>query len=348
MLIANVAQFTSLTRDARAAAPQLGFSSPRIAGGAFAPLRTGVLVQFSAFASHDAGVSRIELLANDQVVDTRALRGAPSANASLGWRPSQEGDYALRLRAFDRSGASWSSTAIPVRVFGVAQGLGAMLVISGGVFRMGNGQGGEDEKPEHDVTLRPYEIDMHEVTVGEFQQFVRARNFKTSAEQTGKPAEQTWRVDLGAGRFDYPVRWVSWDDADQYCHWRKKRLPTEAEWERAARGTDPRAYPWGNDFDPARAGLGELHRVGILTANASPAGAFDMAGNVWEWVQDWYNPQFYAQPRSADNPTGPDNGDQRVIRGGSFTNSPNDLRVTRRLKADPSSSNGDVGFRCAR
>lgn len=348
MLIACLALAAVPARVAHAAAPQLGISSPRIAGGAFAPMRSGALVQFSAFASHDAGVSRIELLANDQVVDTRTLRGALSANAALGWRPAQEGDYGLRLRAFDRNGASWSSAAIPVRVFGVEQGLGAMVVIPGGVFRMGSGQGEDDEKPEHDVTLRPYEIDVYEVTVGEFQKFARARNFKTSAEQMGKPAEQTWRVDLRADRFDYPVRWVSWDDADQYCHWRKKRLPSEAEWERAARGSDPRAYPWGNDFDPARAGLGELHRVGILAANASPAGTYDMGGNVWEWVQDWYNPQFYAQPKSADNPTGPDNGGQRVARGGSFTNPPSDLRATRRLKVDPSSSNGDVGFRCAR
>ncbi len=347
MLIVCLATAVELAHDVHAAAPQLGFSSPRIVGGAFVPIRTGDSVRFSAFASHDAGVSRIELLANDQIADTRMLRGAAAANAVLGWRPTQDGIYGLRLRAFDRNGTSWTSAAIPIRVFGVEQGLGAMIVIPGGRFRMG-GQGAEDEKPEHDVTLRPFEIDVYEVTVGEFQQFVRARNFKTSAEQTSKPAEQTWRIDLRAGRFDYPVRWVSWDDADQYCHWRKKRLPTEAEWERTARGTDPRAYPWGNEFDPARAGLGELHRVGILTANASPSGAYDMGGNVWEWVQDWHNPQFYAQPKSADNPTGPDNGDQRVIRGGSFTNQPDDLRVTRRLKADPSSSNADVGFRCAR
>src|SRR3990172_2754402 len=139
----------------------------------------------------------------------------------------------------------------------------------------------EDEHPAHKVPLNAFFIDQYEVTHGQYQQFI---------EKTGYSAPLYWKGGkFPEGQGSFPVM-VGWADAKAYCEWAGKRLPTEAEWEKAARGTDGRKYPWGNEFDPARANVGEAQpgpvRVGNYPTGKSPYGAYNMIGNVWEWTSD--------------------------------------------------------------
>ena len=221
-----------------------------------------------------------------------------------------------------------------------------------------------DEIPAHDVTLDAFWIDQVEVTNGMYGLCVQAGvcrppvkiNSDNQEDYFGNPEFQ-----------DYPVIQVAWYDANTYCQWAGRRLPTEAEWERAARGDDMRNYPWGNEppneqNSNANNTVGDVTRVGSYAAGASPFGALDMAGNVWEWVADYYQPDYYAESPSV-NPTGPENGGfdhLRVIRGGSFQDNLFDLRVSNRgfeVGPDPSKlpnedayygrSSVKIGFRCA-
>ena len=317
-----------------------------ISPAAFKLIRLGTTPFFAVNVAGASPIAKIEVFINGQPISNQPVPNQPNYNAVFSWQPSGVGDFKLKAVATSQSGAVAQSaeTTLAVR-----DAVGSMIDVPASTFVMGAENTLPEEKPAHEVKLNAYQIDRFETTVGQFRQFVFAKQYQSSAEQANKPGGENWRIDDIPSRYDYPVRFVSWWDATKFCEWQGKRLPSEAEWERAARGTDSRRYPWGNDFDAARVSPNQdVAMTGFFASNASPVGAYDMAGNVWEWVNDWYDAQAYGYPNANDNPHGPDKTDQKVLRGGSFTNGPDDLRTTRRIKNDPTSSHRDVGFRCGK
>lgn len=216
-----------------------------------------------------------------------------------------------------------------------------------------------DEQPKHRVSLDAFSIGKYEVTNRQYLTFIKATGHRLP-ENCCDPKENIWRGDtLLDGVADLPIINVSWDDAVAYCKWIGGRLPTEAEWEKAARGTDSRTYPWGNEpvsgnranysLDPVPffTGPSTLARVNQYDFGRSPYGAYEMAGNVWEWVQDWYDEAYYKNS-SAKNPSGPSDGTERVIRGGSWRNDAATLRSSNRFKHAPKERRTYIGVRCAK
>lgn len=221
-----------------------------------------------------------------------------------------------------------------------------MAEIPGGVFVMGSDADDPEDAPSHEADLPAFEIDRFEVTNLDFAAFADATGYVTYAEDH---SVANWRDEWGIGQDNHPVVMVTWDDARAYCEWLGKRLPTEAEWETAARGDDGRRFPWGNDWDPNRAnvkerGLRGTSAVGSFGDGASPFGVEDMVGNVWEWTADWY--QAYPGNTTAD----PYYGEQfRVTRGGGWFDEEPQATAFNRNAADPGkTANDDLGFRCAR
>jgi len=216
--------------------------------------------------------------------------------------------------------------------------------VPAGEFEMGdNFEEGEGiERPVHTVFLDAYSVSRHEVTFAQYDRF---------CEETGRllPADLDW------GRDQRPVIYVSWEDAVAFCTWvsdktgKSIHLPTEAQWEKAARGTDQRRYPWGNN--PPDCSLvnfagchGETQPVGSAPAGASPYGVLDMAGNVAEWCQDYYSPDYYTVSPE-ENPRGPDSGALRIFRGGAWANQADRLRSAKRYMVDPTERTTYLGFR---
>ena len=221
----------------------------------------------------------------------------------------------------------------------------SMVLVSAGEFIMGSDKGDDDEKPIHRVQVDSFYIDKLEVTNGKFARFIDAIK--------GEPPWGFDDKDTPVAHADQPVRWVTWLDATAYCQWAGKRLATEAEWEKAARGADGRVYPWGDDSPtPAHAVFGQKEGSESLPPfsnrdkGKSPYGAQDMAGSLYEWVADWYDDEYYAKSPS-QNPRGPTEGTQKVQRGGSYSNNPYRLRATFRTKDTPTEARPNVGFRCA-
>ena len=274
-------------------------------------------------------------------------------------------------------------TSIPAPTTQVRQKDGmTMVYVPGATFTMGSAD--YSDAAPHQVTLSAYWIDQTDVTNAMFKKFVTDQNYTTDAEKAGKsnaynPAKRSWDQVNGAdwqhpqgptsslsGLDQHPVVNVSWNDDAAYCAWAGAGLPSEAQWELAARGTDGRAYPWGNrnpdgslvnfaDKNLAGANWADqtiddhyefTSPVGSYPAGASPYGVLDMAGNVWQWVADWYDGGYYGESR---NPIGPASGQYRMLRGGSWGSRLDaTLRSAHRGYREPAYAAADTGFRCAR
>jgi len=257
------------------------------------------------------------------------------------------------------TGPSQPENEVLVRAPGGAEHI--MVIVPEAAFQMGSGLGSPDEDPVHTVFLSEYLIDKLEVTNQKFVFYLNAIRSDVDAE--GNPLlnldnpEVKVFVRNGIYQVDpsvtlRPVIEVIWWGAWAYCDWIGGRLPTEAEWEKAARGEDARRYPWGNEAPDVgllnfSQNINESVDVGSYAEGSSPFGALDMAGNVWEWTNDFYGAEYYAvSPR--DNPTGPTEGEDRSIRGGSFVSPSFNVESAGRGHDSPEfPGGGQWGFRCA-
>jgi formylglycine-generating enzyme required for sulfatase activity len=222
------------------------------------------------------------------------------------------------------------------------------ILVPAGAFTMGSNGGDKIEQPPHTVNVSAFYIDKNEVTNALYKQCVDAGSCQPPTDPSSKTRSSYYgNPDYG----EYPVIYVNWNMADAYCKWQGGRLPTEAEWEKAARGLDGRTFPWGEGVSCANANFSDCNndtiKVGTYVSAKSPFGLFDMAGNVWEWVSDWYQGNYYSiAGNGMSDPQGPASGQERVIRGGSWMNAGKSIRSTIRNSSDPSKSSNAVGFRC--
>ncbi|OGP58158.1 MAG: hypothetical protein A2V67_05770 [Deltaproteobacteria bacterium RBG_13_61_14] len=233
--------------------------------------------------------------------------------------------------------AASSGTSLPDRIRWKKDG--ALLVkVPAGEFRLGSNTGPEASRPERKVFLETFYLDRTEVSNGQYFRFCQA---------VGRPLPVHLRQGtLAPGQEDLPVNHVTWEDADAYCRWAGRRLPREAEWEKAARGLNGRTYPWGNGWDPGRSrnrtNANESPApAGSYPKGQSPYGALDLAGNVWEWTADWYR-AYPGGPLAFD-----ETGKRRVARGGAFFYSIELLKSYVRYPLDPQDATEQGGFRCA-
>ncbi len=221
-----------------------------------------------------------------------------------------------------------------------------LVFVPAGPFEMGTESGFADSKPVHTVELDAYYIDQYEVTNAQYVAYVETGGGETSMFADNNDLNNPQQAVVG----------VTWFDAQGYCSWAGLRLPSEAEWEKAARGTDGGTYPWGDEeatceravMSEGGAACGENRTwpVGAKPAGVSPYGAHDMAGNVWEWVSDWYDSKYYAASPSR-NPLGGESSIARVVRGGGWMDQQFNLRASTRFRLGPVVRSREFGFRCA-
>jgi formylglycine-generating enzyme required for sulfatase activity len=221
----------------------------------------------------------------------------------------------------------------------------AQMLVPAGEFLMGslanNPNAEEDEKPQHSVYLDSFWIDQTEVT-NRMYSFCVADGFCSEPISTGRYLTE---------KPDHPIQGVTWFQAQKYCEWSGRRLPTEAEWEKAARGPEARVFPWGDkkpsaDLANFNFQMNEIVEVGKFPDGASFYDAYDMAGNVWEWVADWYSENYFTESPQR-NPMGPSSGNLRVIRGGAWNTADRAIRSANRFWAFPGRDDFN-GFRCAK
>lgn len=237
--------------------------------------------------------------------------------------------------------------------------LSDMVSIPAGPFMMGSNEGPEDERPAHEVHVAAFSIDRFPVTNAQFAEFLNAPPSSPPArvydvdDPDSRIHRRGGRWTPDAGYEQHPVVEVPWAGAVAYCAWRRKRLPTEAEWEKAARGADARRYPWGSELPSNRraqfeAAYNATAPVDAFPGGASPYGAREMAGNVWQWVSSAYRPYPY---RADDGREDPKPGPVRATRGGGHDSPANEITTTQRgrnLSRNPASGHHNIGFRCAR
>jgi len=215
-----------------------------------------------------------------------------------------------------------------------------MIKIPAGKFTMGSNKGSDNEKPVHLVDLAQYNIDKYETTNAQY----------TACVQTGKCTPSRCDEYENGEKANHPVVCVNWNQAKAYCEWRGGRLPTETEWEKAARGTDERIYPWGNESPNDtllnyEKKVGDTTEVGSYPKGASPYGVMDMAGNVWEWVSSDYKPYPYKADDGREDLL---DNTEKGLRGGSWPDNDISSRTTHRNNIEPTASSGGIGFRCVR
>jgi formylglycine-generating enzyme required for sulfatase activity len=303
--------------------------------------RRGSMLTFAGIV--DSGNSGGPLFIDDRVIGIiTAMQG------HLGYAvPTATAKFAL-----EGWGVTLPELALCLRREIVGKDGAPMMLIPAGEFWMGSpeGEGKEDERPRHQVFLDAFYMDKFEVTVSRYREFIQS---------TDRSKPMDWKQVDVTTLGNLPVVGVDWNDADSYCRWAGKRLPTEAEWEKAARGADGRTYPWGNEEPTARlANFGKqgsrtvkAYEAGLVPMNSyeagqSPYGLHHMAGNVWEWVGDWYDEHYYHRS-PARNPKGPSHGMMKVFRGGSLYNDPTDVRSANRHRFPSSTQLISLGFRCA-
>jgi hypothetical protein len=264
---------------------------------------------------------------------------------SVNWQPRETGLYRLLLR-IEREGVVLGESHVwhlqsrrPVLELDLIGGTRHLMVhVAAGLFVMGSDRGFTNERPRHRVELDGFYLDQTEVTNEQWNAYATFLG-----------------ISLRTAPDDHPVVDVNWPEAAEYCRWAGLRLPTEAEWEKGARGADARTYPWGETISGNHANYidsgdrfdNSTTPVGLFPAGAAPSGALDMAGNVWEWVADWFDERSYGSSPTS-NPRGPSSGEGRVLRGGSWINLPLSLRTSHRGARDPVDRTNFIGFRCAR
>lgn len=222
------------------------------------------------------------------------------------------------------------------------------------------------ERPVSDITLTAFYIDQLEVTYAQYADFLKSAGTQDRWDHEDQPdntGHKQRHITDDMREVDKPATGLNWFDAYTYCAWADKRLPSEAEWEYAARGSDYRIYPWGDhsplhdgiyfaNFRPKTSANADGHKntapVGTFPDGVSPFGILDMAGNAEEWVQDWYDYRYFSASRNATDPTGPASGEHRVIKGGSFGTASYEVRIAQRFKGKPHNKGPRIGFRCAR